>query len=165
MIRVVSACGSSEGAAVSPVVWPAGEIAPGCAAGRLLGGNLEMLSRLCGTALAGALLPGEPVLLLLEEVGEQPYRIDRALTQLLESGALSAVVGVIVGDLTACAARDGAPPDALSVITERLRPLGVPICAGAPIGHGARNRAVPLGAWATLDARAGELRFDEGAVS
>lgn len=138
---------------------------PGRAAGRLLGGNLEMLSRLCGTALQGALRPGEPVILLLEEVTEQPYRIDRALTQLRLAGALDEVAGVVVGDLVGCAAPGGAPPEALDVIVERLRPLGVPLCAGAPIGHGARNRAVPLGARVTLDGPAGALRFDEGAVA
>src|SRR5262249_3673521 len=61
-------------------------LSPGQARGRLLGGNLEVLSRLCSTDLISALQPGEPVILLLEDVGERPYRMDRALTQLLLSG-------------------------------------------------------------------------------
>ncbi|MCS6915775.1 MAG: LD-carboxypeptidase [Myxococcales bacterium] len=138
---------------------------PGRARGRLLGGNLELLSRLCGTALSSALRPGEPVVLLLEEIGEQPYRIDRALTQLRLSGALDEVVGVVLGDFVACEGGDGATPSALSVVVERLDALGVPLCSGAPIGHGTRNRAVPLGARVELDADAGVLRFYDGAVS
>lgn len=135
----------------------------GSARGRLLGGNIEVLSRLCGTGLADALLPGGPVLLLLEEVGERPYRIDRALTQLLLSGALRQVAGVVIGELVRCEEPDGSGPDALQVILDRLRPLAVPVVSGAPIGHGARNRAVPLGVLAELDAGVGTLRFLESA--
>jgi muramoyltetrapeptide carboxypeptidase len=134
-------------------------LSPGTARGRLLGGNLEMLSRLCGTSLQRALLPGEPVILLLEEVGERPYRIDRALTQLLLSGALSQVAGVVIGDLVRCGEADGSGPTALEVITERLGGLGVPMAAGAPIGHGSRNRAVPLGALVELSSHSQTLTF------
>jgi muramoyltetrapeptide carboxypeptidase len=134
--------------------------------GRLLGGNLEVLSRLCGTPLGQALLPGEPVVLLLEEVTEAPYRIDRALTQLLLSGALGQVCAVVVGDLVRCdGPADGSHPSALDVIAERLHSLGVPILAGAPIGHGARNRAVPLGALVECNPQRRSPEFLEGAVS
>lgn len=134
--------------------------------GRLLGGNLEVLSRLCGTPLGQALLPGEPVVLLLEEVTEAPYRIDRALTQLLLSGALSQVCAVVIGDLVRCdGPADGSHPSALDVIAERLHSLGVPILAGAPIGHGPRNRAVPLGARVECNPHRRSLEFLEGAVS
>lgn len=138
--------------------------------GRLLGGNLEMLSRLCGTPLAAALTPGEPVVLLIEEVGEVPYRIDRALTQLALSGALRDVVALLVGDLVRCqgpaetADPSGAPTTALAVIAERAQALGLPAWGGAPLGHGERNRAVPLGVVVQLDACRGELHFGEGAV-
>lgn len=132
----------------------------GRAEGRLLGGNLEMLSRLCGTPLGQALRPpsGEPVILLLEEVGEAPYRIDRALTQLLLAGLLDQVAGVIVGELTDCQGVG----QALDVVGERLGSLGVPVLAGAPIGHGGRNRAVPIGAPVAIDGAAGMLRFLAG---
>jgi muramoyltetrapeptide carboxypeptidase len=120
----------------------------GRAEGVLLGGNLEIVSRLAGTPwqfdLNGAVL-------LLEDVGERPYRIDRALTQLELAGGLRGVAGVILGDFIGCAEKDGSPPSAEEVIVERLGRLGVPIVAGAPIGHGQRNRAVPLGARVRLD--------------
>ena len=134
--------------------------------GRLLGGNLELLSRLCGTPLAAALTPGEPVILLIEEVGEAPYRIDRALTQLAAAGLLRDVVALLVGDLVRCQRPVDAPdqPDALQVIAERAHRFGVAAWAGAPLGHGDRNRAVPLGVGVTLDGRVGQLHFHEAAV-
>ncbi len=153
-----------EEAAVTKPISELSSIVPGRARGRLLGGNLETLSRLTGTFLQGALSPGEPVILLIEEVGERPYRIDRALTQLLLSGALSDVAGVVVGDLIRCVEADGSGPTALEVIIERLGTLGIPMVAGAPIGHGPRNRAVPLGAMVELASDAGRLEFLEGAV-
>ena len=133
--------------------------------GRLLGGNLEVLSRLCGTPLLQALLPGEPVVLLIEEVTEAPYRIDRMLTQLLLAGALAQVQAVIVGDLIRCEGpKDGSHPSALAVIVERLGRLGVPVLAGAPLGHGERNRAVPLGARVVVHPDRRCVEFLEGAV-
>jgi muramoyltetrapeptide carboxypeptidase len=137
-------------------------LAPGVGEGPLLGGNLELVSRLCGTPHALAL---DGAVLLLEEVGERPYRIDRALTQLALSGALAKLRGVVVGELIGCEEKDGAAPSALEVVAERLGSLGIPVLAGAPIGHGARNRAVPLGARVRLDAGAGTVEFLEAAVS
>ncbi len=131
--------------------------------GRLLGGNLEVLSRLCGTPLGEALLHSGEVVLLLEEVTEAPYRIDRALTQLRLAGLLDQVVAVVVGDLLRCEG-PAEHPTALAVIAERLLGSGIPVLAGAPIGHGARNRAVPLGVQVVVDPRRGCLAFAEAAV-
>jgi muramoyltetrapeptide carboxypeptidase len=131
--------------------------------GRLLGGNLEVLSRLCGTPLGEALLHSGEVVLLLEEVTEAPYRIDRALTQLRLAGLLDKVVAVVVGELLRCEG-PAEHPAALAVIVERLGDLGMPVLAGAPIGHGARNRAVPLGVQVVVDPRRGCLAFAEAAV-
>jgi muramoyltetrapeptide carboxypeptidase len=130
--------------------------------GRLLGGNLEVLSRLCGTPLQGALSPGEPVVLLIEEVSEVPYRIDRALTQLMLAGALRDVRAIVVGDLIRCESPGSDGPAALDVIAERARQLGVAVVAGAPVGHGGRNRPLPIGARVTLTQ--GRLLFHDGAV-
>ncbi len=135
-------------------------LAPGRAEGRLCGGNLELLSRLVGTNF---LPPLDGGVLLLEEIGERPYRLDRALTQLLLAGALHRIRAVVVGDLVQCEQAEMPAPEA--VVAERLGALGVPIVAGAPIGHGARNRAVPLGAQVTVDAAAGTVEFHGGAVA
>ena len=109
--------------------------------GLLVGGNLELVTRLVGTPWA---LPLDGNVLLIEEIGERPYRIDRQLTQLLLSGALDRVGAVVIGDLVRC--EEGGGPSALEVVLERLRGLDVPILAGLPIGHGARNHAVAHGA-------------------
>jgi muramoyltetrapeptide carboxypeptidase len=136
--------------------------AAGTVEGRLVGGNLEMISRLCGTPWA---LPLDGALLFLEDVGERPYRLDRQLTQLRLAGALDRVAGVILGDFIGCVEKDGSGPDAEAVLTERLAGRGIPVVAGAPIGHGERNRALPHGARARLDVAAGTLEWLEGAVA
>ena len=130
--------------------------------GPLVGGNLEMLTRLVGTPWA---LPLDGALLFLEEVGERPYRIDRQLTQLRLAGALDRLAGIVLGDFIGCAEKDGSAPDAAAVLAERLAGRGIPVVAGAPIGHGARNRTIPHGARARLDAAAGTLTFLEPAVT
>jgi muramoyltetrapeptide carboxypeptidase len=135
---------------------PAESTAPvrtgGQARGRLLGGNLAMLTSTIGTPhlpdLTGAIL-------LIEDVGEFPYRIDRMLTHLQRSGVLDQVAGVAVGQFTDCA--DGWPVTAADVLADRLHGAGVPVLGGLPIGHGEQHYAVPLGTRATLDADAGTL--------
>ena len=150
-----------ESPAPPPSVTGLRALHPGRAEGRLVGGNLEVLTRLCGTPWAVGL---EGAVLLLEEVGERPYRIDRQLTHLALAGAFAGLAGVVVGELSGCVEKDGSGPDAEAVIAERLARLGVPVVAGAPVGHGARNRALPLGARVQLDAGAGSLLLLDAAV-
>lgn len=130
----------------------------GCVEGPLIVGNLEVLRSLIGTrfmpSLAGCVLA-------LEEIGERPYRIDRALTQLLTSGALRGVRGVAVGQLHCChepASGNPDSPDAEAVLLERLGALGVPVVTGFPFGHAPeRNAALPFGSRVRLDAEHGAL--------
>jgi muramoyltetrapeptide carboxypeptidase len=145
-----------------PLHADAGEaIAGGSVEGPLVAANLEVLRSLVGTrfmpSLAGTVLA-------IEEVGERPYRIDRALTQLLSSGALRGVRGVAVGQLLRCEEpEDGnVGPSAHEVVIERLRTLGVPVVTGFPFGHdSARNAALPFGARVRLDADACAIEFLE----
>jgi muramoyltetrapeptide carboxypeptidase len=81
---------------------------------------------------------------LLEDIGEQPYRVDRLLTQLLQSGAFAGVRGIALGSWVDCG-------DPLPVLRDRLLPLGVPILAGLPIGHGSPQMSVWLGALGVID--------------
>jgi muramoyltetrapeptide carboxypeptidase len=137
---------------------------PGTAHGPLLGGNLEVFSRLLGTPLLPDL---DGAILFLEEVGERPYRIDRLLTHLELAGVFAAVSGVVVGELVACEEPPEsrmASPSAIEVVRERLGRLGIPVALGARIGHGARNLALPYGVRANLDAQAGTLVALEAAV-
>jgi muramoyltetrapeptide carboxypeptidase len=132
-------------------------LCPGSATGPLVGGNLEVLSRLLGTPLLPDL---DGAILFLEEVGERPYRIDRLLTHLELAGVFAAVSGVVVGDLVGCeepAESRVASPSALAVVRERLGRLKIPVALGARIGHGTRNLSLPYGVRASLDAQAGTL--------
>jgi muramoyltetrapeptide carboxypeptidase len=128
---------------------------PATVTGPLLGGNLCLLSASVGTPdlpdLTGAIL-------LLEEVGEPPYKIDRMLTQLRRSGALRGLAGVAVGQFNDCA--DGWEVSVADVLAERLGSLGVPVLGGLPIGHGKDQLAVPVGVPATLDVDAATLTVE-----
>lgn len=119
--------------------------------GPVVGGNLAVLASLCGTPWQ---LKASGAIVLLEEVGEAPYRIDRMITQLIQSGALRGAVGVGVGDLLGAQAVDatGRLYDALELLIERLAPTGLPVVAALPFGHGPRNFAWPLGAPAQMTA-------------
>jgi muramoyltetrapeptide carboxypeptidase len=126
--------------------------------GRLIGGNLEVLRALIGTPHMPSL---QGAILAIEEVGERPYRIDRALTQLLDSGSLRGVVGVVVGDLHACNEPDNGGSrgwSAHEVFEDRLARLGVPVLLGLPFGHvPGRNAALGFAVRARLDADQGAL--------
>ncbi|MEU7697826.1 LD-carboxypeptidase [Streptomyces sp. NPDC039028] len=119
-------------------------LVPGRAKGPLTGGNLTMLASSVGTSTAP---DTEGRILLLEDVGEDPYRLDRALTQLRRAGALHRTAGVVLGDFSAC----GPPEQVEHVLRDRLSDLGVPVAAGLAAGHGPRQLTVPLGADAVLD--------------
>ncbi|GAA2784127.1 S66 peptidase family protein [Nonomuraea dietziae] len=113
----------------------------GRAEGVLAGGNLSLLASLCGTrhqpSFAGRLV-------LLEDIAEHPYRIDRMLTQLLQSGVFDGVRGIALGSWVDCG-------DPLPVLAERLLPLDVPVIAGLPVGHGTPQWSVWLGALGVID--------------
>ena len=135
----------------------------GTVEGTLVPANLEVLRALIGTRwfppLAGTILA-------LEEVGEQPYRIDRSLTQLLAAGVLRGVRGVVIGSLHACNPAAGAiGPSAAEVVHERLGTLGVPVATGFAFGHEELyNAALPFGAVVRLRADLCTLDFLEPIV-
>lgn len=130
-----------------------GTAAPsGPVTGPLLGGNLCLLASSLSTPdfpnLTGAIL-------LLEEVDEPPYKVDRMLTQLRRAGALSRLAGVAVGQFLRCS--DRSPTDAVDVLGDRLGDLGVPVLGGLPIGHGPGQLTVPVGVPAMLDVASATL--------
>jgi len=133
----------------------------GRARGKLIGGNLSLLASLCGTRfLPTALL--QNTVLLLEDVDEAPYRVDRLLTQLGQAGVFAALSGIVLGDFTRCDRKQGHPQvdvQAKTVLRDRLADLGLPVASGLPIGHGGKNRALPLGLEVVLDADAGTLSW------
>jgi muramoyltetrapeptide carboxypeptidase len=122
----------------------------GRAQGRLVGGNLALLAALAGTPYAPDY---RDAILVVEDVGEETYRIDRMLQQLAMSGALAMLAGIAFGHFT-----DGTDPhDASSrplddVLREAADVAGVPAIAGIPLGHIDDQWTLPLGAMAELDA-------------
>ncbi len=146
-----------EGKAIAPLSGTA-TFASGIAEGPLIGGNLSVLTSLIGTPY---MPPLRGAILLLEDVGERPYRIDRMMTHLILSGLLEGVAGIVLGEFTACEEKD-ADYSSEDVLRSQIEPLGVPCVAGFPIGHGDVNQPVPLGARVTLDADEQSLTFLEG---
>lgn len=135
-------------------------VVPGSASGELVGGNLAVLCTTLGTMCevdtAGRIV-------LLEDVDEEPYSVDRMLNHLLNAGKLFDAAGILLGEFTDCE-----PPERYrrrrveDVVKDVLVPLGIPILGGLRIGHGAHNATLPLGAWAELDASSLSLRMEWG---
>ncbi|MFJ3582628.1 LD-carboxypeptidase [Streptomyces sp. NPDC090127] len=133
-------------------------LAPGRAHGVTLGGCVSLLAAELGTPHARPSARGG--LLLLEDVGEEPYRVDRILTQLLRSGWLDGVAGVALGSWAEC----GPYADVRAVLADRLAGLGVPVVEELGFGHGDTALTVPLGLPAVLDADAATLTLDVPAL-
>jgi muramoyltetrapeptide carboxypeptidase len=125
----------------------------GRASGVLAGGNLSLLFTCQAT---GRLHLPRGTILVIEDVTEASYRVDRMLSALLASGALDRIAGVVIGDFTDCPEGPHRVP-LQSVLGEQLGALGVPVVGGLRFGHERWNEFVPLGVHAELDANAGRL--------
>ena len=136
----------------------------GTARGRLLGGNLSVLSAMAGTPY----LPDfDGAILFLEDTNESEYRIDRMLTQLAQSGILGSVAGVVFGQCTNCR-NPGSPYGNFTiyeVLSHHLERLGIPAFQGAQFGHISDTICLPVGTMAQIDADAGTIRLLEPAVA
>jgi muramoyltetrapeptide carboxypeptidase len=134
-------------------------IHPGKVSGELVGGNLTVLSSLIGSEY----LPNwKNKILFLEEAKEEPYSIDRMLTQLKLSGVLDSISGFVFGKCAKCLAEE--PLKAFTfheVILQHIQPLNIPAYYGAMIGHIENKLTVPLGINATMDAGKGTISLDE----
>ncbi|WP_426244860.1 S66 peptidase family protein [Nocardioides sp. LHG3406-4] len=126
----------------------------GRAVGKLFGGNLEMLARSVGVLDFD--MRGHVLLLEINKLAGLG-NVDRALTQLLMSGALDGVVGVALGWLTGFEDYEDRGWTILDVLRDRLGTLDVPLLAGLPFGHDSNPRVAPLNVPCTLDADDGIL--------
>jgi muramoyltetrapeptide carboxypeptidase len=132
----------------------------GSAQGPLVGGSLSLVSASLGTPWE---IDSEGAILLLEEVNEQPYRVDRMLQQLRAAGKLTAAAGIGFGDLSTCVGdRYGVGVE--EVIEELVGELELPCVTELPFGHVRSNTTWPVGGRATIDAGSGELRILERGV-
>lgn len=141
VVQHADSCGSA---------FDATTMRPGRAKGRLVGGNLALLAALSGTRFAPDYANA---ILVLEDIGEATYRIDRMLRQLALSGAFSNLAGIVYGRFT-----DGTDPadESSCALPDILREMadvaGVPTISGAPVGHIDDQWTIPIGAMAELDA-------------
>lgn len=127
----------------------------GTAEGPLVVTNLTVATHLIGTPWLPSL---DGAILVLEDVGEAPYRVDRMLTQWRSAGLLQRLNGVACGRFSWD--KDDILPGDFSmeeILEERLGDLGIPLVLNMPVGHGLPNMALPLGQRATLNGRSGEL--------
>jgi muramoyltetrapeptide carboxypeptidase len=147
---------SLEGA-LPPPITGLSALAQGRARGRLLGGNLAVLTALIGTPY---MPPLQDCVLFLEDTGERPYRVDRMLTTWHNAGLLRLPRAIVLGAFVNAAAG----PDAVSVeqvLQERLVTLGIPVLTGVPAGHVDDNLELPFGAMVEVDATLGTLEFED----
>jgi muramoyltetrapeptide carboxypeptidase len=138
-------------------------LVPGRAKGVLMGGNLSLVAALTGTPYA---LEPEGKIVFLEDVNEEPYRVDRMLTQLRLAGVFERCEGIVLGPWTHCEPED--PERSLTllqVFTDVISPAGKPVLMGFPAGHCMPTLSLPLGVEVVLDADAGTLRVTEAATS
>jgi muramoyltetrapeptide carboxypeptidase len=129
-------------------------IREGKAVGRVCGGNLRTLCHLMGTPYAPDFTDG---ILLVEEINEAPYRLDRMLFQMRLAGCFDRIRGIILGIFSAC----GDMTAVSNVIRRMFQDMAVPILAGFDIGHGPTNLTLPLGLSAKLDTNQKSLVFEE----
>ncbi|MCL4811652.1 MAG: LD-carboxypeptidase [Vicinamibacteraceae bacterium] len=138
-------------------------ITPGVARGRLLGGNLTVLTAIIGSSYVPAF---DDCILFLEDVSEAPYRIDRMLTQLALAGILERARAVVWGTCRECDPGEGFGSLTITdVLDDHVKPLGVPAWQGAMIGHVKRQFTLPVGCEVEVDASAGTIRMLEPAVT
>ena len=142
------------------------KLGKGKARGVLVGGNLSLVVSTLGTPFEVDL---KDKILFIEEIGEEPYKVDRMITHLWLTGKLQEVAGIVIGKLTDCVPNEYKPAftQTLSVeeiLRTRIEPLHVPALYGLMIGHVKDKITVPLGVRATLDADEGTFVIDESAV-
>ncbi|MBI4455520.1 MAG: LD-carboxypeptidase [Acidobacteria bacterium] len=136
---------------------------PGRAQGILYGGCLSILCGLLGTKTRWQMDGASDLVLFLEDIGCKSYQIDRMLTQLVQSGFMDRVRGLILGEMVDC---ESAGVDLRSVVLDALASFRFPICAGFPSGHTTRESLVlPFGIPVDLDGEENVLTFLESPVA
>jgi muramoyltetrapeptide carboxypeptidase len=157
---LIRATGSAE--PIGPVRFKGIQVLrKGIAEGTLIGGCLSILCALLGTPYAPKT---EGAILLIEDVNEVPYRIDRMLTQLKAAGKFSGVCGIIFGRMVKCEPKPHEGYRLFEVIAEVLTDVKGPILYGLPIGHGGEQVTLPLGVPVQVNGDRGSITVLESGV-
>jgi len=142
--------------------YPIKTIYSGKATGKLVGGNLALLTSLLGTKYS---YDYQGKILFIEEVNEATYRIDRMFSQLRLAGVFERVSGVIVGQFTNCRSKSDRPSQTLEeVLNDYLKPIKKPVFMGAMFGHISQSFPLPVGAMAEMDADSGTIQLLENTI-
>ena len=146
------------------VEFPLRTVFRGVARGRIVGGNLTLVSATMGTPYE---IETKDRIVFLEDTGEAPYRIDRMLVQLRLAGKLQQAAGIVFGTCTDCGPGRSSFELSLSlseVLEEQLGSLGKPVLAGLVFGHTKEKAIIPIGVEAELDATARRVTITEAAT-
>jgi len=144
-------------------VYPLRTITPGAATGRLVGGNLSMITAAMGTPWE---IDTRDAIFFFEDVDEQPYAIARMLLELRQAGKLAKAAGVVIGVCAGCdKASDSSPYTLNEVFDQVLGDLKIPVFSGLVLGHTDEQLTVPLGVQARLNATACALTVAEAGVT
>jgi len=136
-----------------------GILNPGRATGILLGGNLSLLASIIGTRYQPDF---KDSILVIEDIGEEPYRIDRYLAQLKNSGILYKIKGCIIGQFTDCVPKEMEKSLTLEEIFEDYFGfLGIPVISNLSYGHIPQKITLPIGAKVKIDAKRGTITIVE----
>ncbi len=132
------------------------------ASGRIVGGNLSLTAALVGTTYFPSI---RDIILLLEELDERPYRIDRLLQQIRLAGILKRSRGVALGRFIGCTPDSGKPSLTLTqVFREVFAEYPYPVLGGFQYGHRKNSFMIPLGILASLNSRSRQLEYSEAPV-
>lgn len=153
---------SADNAAKGTLLYKTQTITKGTARGRLIGGNLSLLTALAGTPYALRNVKGK--LLFTEDVGEKPYRIDRMFTQLKQSVDLKELAGIALGIFSECDAPDDKSQTVIDVAKDQFGGLGIPVIYGLSFGHIREQFTLPVGIEAELDTQNATVTLLESGV-
>jgi muramoyltetrapeptide carboxypeptidase len=152
------------GALANPLEERFDRLKEGKARGVLLGGNLALVTSTIGTRFMPAL---KGAVLVLEEVDEYPYRVDRMLAQLMNAGVLDRLAGLLLGRFTNCEPKNPAKPHLStdSVLKEYAQIVSGPVLGNLLYGHVPRKLTIPFGLAAEVNSAKGTIRISESAVA
>jgi muramoyltetrapeptide carboxypeptidase len=153
---------SPDNIAKESVAFKTEAITKGKVKGKLIGGNLSLLTAMAGTPFGLRDTKGK--LLFIEDVGEKPYRLDRMFVQLKQSINLRELSGIALGIFTDCDAPDDKSQTVIDVVKDQLGSLGIPVIYGLSFGHIRDQFTLPIGVEAELDTEKATITFSETGV-
>src|SRR5690606_32287788 len=136
-------------------------ISPGVVTAPLIGGNLTLLSSMCGTEFD---LDYTGKLVFIEDIDEDPYSVDRMFTQLLSAPTFKNAAGIVLGVFKGCNEPERMSFTLKEVILDRIKHLNVPSIYGYSIGHIDRNLTLPIGIKASLNTATFSITLKENTV-